>query len=66
VGVGIESIAAAAAVGVVGSTAGQYMAFNAPIAVNPGEYVQLVAKNLGVVTTLGVVLFLITFDAYFE
>ncbi len=66
VGIGIESLAANAAVGVVGSPNGQYMAFLAPIAVNPGEFVQVTAKNLGVVTTLGVVLFLITFDAYFE
>lgn len=66
VGIGFESIAATAAVGVVGSQNGQYMPFNAPIAVYSGEFVQVLAKNLGVVTTAGVVLFLISFDAYFE
>ena len=66
VGIGIESIPATSAVGVVGSAAGQYMSFLAPIAVNPGEFVQVVAKNLGTVTSAGVVLFLISFDAYWE
>jgi hypothetical protein len=66
VGIGIESFAAAAAVGVVGSANGQYMPFNAPIAINPGEYVAVTAKNLGVVTSAGVILFLVSFDAYWE
>jgi hypothetical protein len=66
VGIGLETIAATAAVGVLGSAMGQYMPFTAPIAVNPGELVQVTAKNLGTVTTAGVVLFLISFDAYWE
>lgn len=66
VGIGIETFASAAAIGVVGSASGQYMPFNAPIAVNPGEFVAVTAKNLGVVTTTGVILFLVSFDAYFE
>jgi hypothetical protein len=64
--IGIETFAAAAAVGTVGSQAGQYMAFNAPVAVMPGEFVQVTAKNLGVVTTAGVIVLAVTFDAYFE
>ena len=63
---GAESFAAAAAVGTLGSPNGVYMPFLAPIAVNPGEFVAICAKNVGVVTTTGVVTFLITFDAYFE
>jgi len=66
VGIGLESFAANAAVGVVGSTGGQYMPFTAPIAVNPGEFVQVTAKNLGTVTTTGVIVFLVSFDDYFE
>jgi hypothetical protein len=65
VGIGIESITVGA-VGTVGSATGQYMPFLAPIAVYPGEFVQVTAKNLGTVTSAGVVLFLISFDAYFE
>lgn len=63
---GVETFAAAAAVGTVGSVNGQYMAFNAPIAVMPGEFVQVTAKNLGTVTTLGVITFSVTFDSYWE
>lgn len=61
---GYESYAAAAALGTLGSTQGVYMNFNTPIAVNPGEFVQILAKNVGVVTTTGVITFLVTFDSY--
>lgn len=61
---GIETMAAAAAVGVVGSPEGIYQAFNSPIPVNPGEFIAVCAKNLGVVSTSGVVQFLVTFDGY--
>ncbi len=61
---GFESYAAAAALGTMGSTGGVYMSFNAPIAVNPGEFVAICAKNLGVVTTTGVITFYVSFDSY--
>ena len=65
VALGIESgMPATAAVGVLGSAAGIYQAFNSPIAVNPGEFVAICAKNFGTVTTSGVVTFLVTFDGY--
>lgn len=63
---GSESFVAAAAVGSLGSPNGVYMQFLAPIAVNPGEFVAIAAKNVGVVTTTGVVTFLVAFDAYWE
>lgn len=63
--IGLETFAANAAVGAVGSPAGQYMAFANPIAVLPGEFVAIAAKNLGTVTTTGVVMFIVTFDAVF-
>lgn len=63
---GYEAYAAAAAVGVLGSQNGVYMAFNSPIAINPGEFVQVVGKNFGVVTTTGVITFQIAFDSYWE
>lgn len=64
VALGFETYAATAAVGVLGSPAGVYMAFNAPIATNPGEFIAVCAKNLGVVTSAGVINVLVTFDGY--
>jgi hypothetical protein len=66
IALGYETYAAAAAVGVLGSQNGVYMQFNAPIAVNPGEYVAVAAKNLGTVTTTGVICFQIAYDCYWE
>ena len=64
VALGIETIAATATVGVVGSAAGIYTPFASPVAVNPGEFVAICAKNFGTVTSAGVVTFLVTFDGY--
>jgi hypothetical protein len=66
ISLGYETYAATAAVGSLGSTQGVYMVFNAPIAVNPGEYVAITAKNLGTVTTTGVITFQVTYDSYWE
>lgn len=63
--IGIESYAVTAAVGTLGSVSGQYMAFNNPIPVLPGEFVAVAAKNIGTVTTAGVITILVTFDAVF-
>jgi hypothetical protein len=40
--------------------------FDPPIPVQPGEFIQTVAKNIGVVTTSGVITFLITANGYCE
>lgn len=61
---GFENFVVTAPVGTIGQ--GVYMPFNAAIAINPGEFVAVVAKNLGVVTTAGVITEAITFDAYWE
>ena len=61
---GYETLAATAAVGTIG--AGVFMQFATPVVVQPGEFIQVVAKNLGVVTTTGVVTFNITVDGYME
>jgi hypothetical protein len=66
IALGFETFAANAAVGVLGSPTGCYMAFNSPVVVQPGEFVQVTAKNLGVVTTGGIITFLVTFDGYLE
>lgn len=59
--VGAQTFAAAAALGTVATSV--YVPFDRPLPVNPGEFVQLVAKNVGAVTTTGVITFLVTFDA---
>jgi hypothetical protein len=64
VALGYESYAAAAAVGSLGQ--GVAMSFAAPVVVNPGEFIAIAAKNVGVVTTTGVITFLVTFDGYYE
>jgi hypothetical protein len=63
--IGLETFAANAALGTLGSVNGQYMAFANPIAVLPGEFVAIAAKNIGTVTTTGVIMFIVTFDAVF-
>jgi hypothetical protein len=63
---GMENFASGAAVGTRGSSDGVYMAFNAPIAVNPGEFVAITAKNFGTVTTAGVIVYHVGFDSYWE
>lgn len=57
---GMSQFAAAAPLGTQGNTI--TMSFDRPIPVNPGEYVQIAAKNMGAVTTTGVVTFFVTFD----
>lgn len=66
IALGAESFVAAAAVGTLGSQNGVQVTLRSPVVVNPGEFIQVVAKNVGVVTTTGVVTFLIAFDGYFE
>lgn len=43
-----------------------YIPFPSKLTAMPGEYVQVVAKNLGTVTTLGAITFLIGFDSHWE
>lgn len=58
---GQHAFAAAAAAGTTGGT-DVYMPFHAPIVVNPGEYVQVVANNIGSVPSAGTIIFGVTFD----
>jgi hypothetical protein len=62
--VGMQCYAATAAVG----TTAQSIAvkFDSPLVVNPGEYFQVTVRNLGTVTTLGAVCFVVGIDHYFE
>ena len=61
---GFETYAAAATVSTLGQ--GVTRKFDTPVVVNQGEFIQVVAKNLGAVTTTGVITFLVTFDGYWE
>jgi hypothetical protein len=62
--IGMMTFPATSAVGVLGGTIDIDSA--APILVQPGEFVQIVAKNLGVVTSGGVITFNISFGGYWE
>lgn len=57
---GIHQFAAAAAVGATSETV--QVKFDRPIPVFPGEFAAIAAKNVGAVTTTGVVTFLVTYD----
>lgn len=61
---GIETYAMTAAVGTLGQ--GFTINLTTPIFVQPGEFVQLVVKNLGVVTTAGVITVIATVNGFFE
>jgi hypothetical protein len=61
---GLNSFAAAAAAGTIGNEVKTNL--ENPIVVYPGEFVQVVAKNIGAITTTGVVTFFIDIDGYFE
>lgn len=63
--IGIESYAATAAVGTLGSQ-GLTLQLSNPIVVRPGEFVAIVARNIGTVTTTGAITITATFDSYWE
>ena len=62
--VGIQSFGATAPVGTTPATIDLDM--TSPIFVQPGEFVQLVAKNLGTVTSAGTITFIVSFGGYWE
>jgi hypothetical protein len=61
---GLNQFPAAAALGIQATSLGSNI--DVPVAVYPGEFVQVVAKNIGAVTTTGVITFFIDIDGYFE
>jgi hypothetical protein len=62
---GIEAFPVTAAVGTEGSGTA-ILTFQSPIVVRPGEFVQLIARNIGTVTTTGAITFIGTVDSYWE
>jgi hypothetical protein len=63
--IGMETYAVTAAAGTLGGT-GIHIEFITPIVVNPGEFVQLIARNIGTVTTTGAITLVATLDHYLE
>lgn len=61
---GVDNFLVTAPVGTMGQRI--YQAFNVPIVLNPGEFVAIVAKNLGTVTTTGAITFVVGFNACYE
>jgi hypothetical protein len=62
---GVQSYAAAAALGAVTPIINK--SFNeSPLCVLPGEYIQIAIRNLGTVTTLGAITFVVNFTGYWE
>ena len=62
---GFETYPVTAAAGAIG--AGVFVDFSsAPVHVEPGQFIQVVAKNLGTVTSAGVIAILVTPVGYFE
>jgi hypothetical protein len=62
--IGWDVYAATAAVGTLGQAID--FVFETAIVVQPGEFIQVVAKNVGTVTTTGAITYLIGFDGYWE
>lgn len=61
---GMQSFAATSPAGTLSNIIDIDMA--SPIVAQPGEFVQIVAKNLGTVTSAGVITFIIGFGGYWE
>jgi len=64
IALGIETYGVTAVVGTLGQ--GMLYRFDSPIVIAPGEFIAICAKNVGTVTTAGVVTWLVGFDGYFE
>lgn len=62
--VGVETYAATAAVGVIGG--GCKLTLTTPIVVRPGEFIALIARNIGTVTSAGAITIGATFDAHWD
>lgn len=65
IALGYESFGANAVSGIT-STVSPSFQFSVPIMVCPGEHVAICAKNLGTVTSAGLITINITFDAYYD
>jgi hypothetical protein len=65
IAIGMDTYAATAAVGVLGSVVPLELDLSqSPATVNPGEHIAIVARNLGVVTTSGAITLMATVKGY--
>jgi hypothetical protein len=70
--IGVEQYGINAAIGVLGKSSNDFgmnglnMKFDSPIMANQGEYVTIAVKNVGTVTTAGVITILVAVDSYWE
>ena len=61
---GFESYATTAPVATLGQ--GVYMQFVTPIPINPGEFLHVIARNVGTVTSSGEICITVAIDGYYE
>lgn len=61
---GMQTYPATAAVGTVGGSID--LNFDTPVCVRPGEFVDVILRNLGVVTTTGAITFTVSIGGYWE
>ena len=62
--IGMDNFIVTAPAGTLGVR--QQLQLSVPIAINPGEFVQIIARNIGTVTTTGAITFVASFDGYWE
>lgn len=61
---GIQSYATTAAVGTLGGVVDAD--FAVPLCIRPGEFIDVIARNIGTVTTTGAITFTVSFGGYWE
>jgi len=66
VAIGLENYVVTAAAGTLGSPAGISLKLNTPVVVRPGEFVAILARNIGTVTTTGAITVVASIDSYWE
>jgi hypothetical protein len=64
VALGMDNFVATAPVGTLGTRIS--LTLTTPIVVRSGEFVQLIARNIGTVTTTGAITFVASYDGYWE
>lgn len=62
--IGMDTYPVTAAVGTLGNRVS--LTLETPIVIRPGEFFDIVARNVGVVTSSGAITYVIAVDAYFE
>jgi hypothetical protein len=64
---GVETFPVNTTIGTIATAQGGiYVRFDSPILVAPGEFIAICAKNVGTVSSAGVITFLVAFDGYME